>query len=150
MNPLPETLRRSLTLSMLLALVSTTAQAQWGIAYHQSSIPFAGISYEALQRVRPEVRVSTDTFFEEVSLEGVVVYDILHKREYELYAGAGIKTNEFSGWVIPVGANLYPLNTKTFGFHIELSPILGEDYDILRGSFGIRYRFLRQAQASLQ
>jgi hypothetical protein len=49
----------------------------------------------------------------------------------------------FGGLVIPVGLNIFPFETKSFGFHIELSPIIAfDDEALLRGSWGIRYRFL--------
>jgi hypothetical protein len=45
--------------------------------------------------------------------------------------------------VVPIGVNIYPFSNKNFGFHIELAPIIGWD-DVLRGSWGIRYRFPRK------
>lgn len=53
------------------------------------------------------------------------------------------KAFEVDGIVIPVGLNIYPLPFKNFGFHMELAAIAG-DGGILRGSWGIRYRFLRK------
>jgi hypothetical protein len=113
---------------------------QFIIDYHQSNLPFVGLSYEIKERFRPELRVGTDSFFEDVSLEGVLMYDLLNKNDYELYGGLGYRTQDFNGLVIPMGFNFYPLTAKNFGFQIELAPILGES-NILRGSFGIRYRF---------
>ena len=133
---------KSILLTLLLTAVSRVGFAQFGIAYHQTNIPFVAVNYEFIDRIRPEVRLSTDTFFEDLSVEGVVTFDILNKEDYEFYAGFGVRTNEFAGVVIPVGVHVYPLQTKKFGFHIELAPIIDE-YEILRGSWGIRYRFLQ-------
>ena len=129
---------KNVLITLLIALPSISF-AQLGISFHQSNLPFIGINYE-INRIRPELRVGTDTFFEDISLEGVITYDILKKEEYEFYTGLGVRTNGFTGLVVPIGLNIYPFTTKQFGFHIELSPIVGED-NILRGSWGIRYRF---------
>ncbi len=130
---------------LALFFIPTASIAQLGVSFHQSNLPFAGISYEIKDRFRPELRIGTDNFldYDYVSLELSVMYDILNKDEYEFYAGLGLKSTNFEGLVIPVGINIYPFNTKNFGFHIELSPILGDDY-VLRGSWGIRYRFPRK------
>ncbi len=89
------------------------------------------------------MRIGTDDYFENISMEGIITYDFLNKDDYEFYAGLGIRANAFTGLVIPFGINIYPLATKKFGFHIELAPIIG-DSDILRGSWGIRYRFIKE------
>ena len=68
--------------------------------------------------------------------------DIFNEENYEFYVGLGAKFNSFDGLVIPVGLNIFPFSSKNFGFHIELSPIILGDNELLRGSWGIRYRFL--------
>jgi hypothetical protein len=115
---------------------------QFGVSYHQSNLPFAGISYEIKDKLRPEIRFGTDNYFEDISIEGVLTYDILNKEEYEFYGGVGVRSNGFTGLVIPIGLNFYPFTGKNFGFQIELTPIIGDE-EILRGSWGIRYRFGR-------
>jgi hypothetical protein len=128
---------------LLLNISPVVLFAQFGVSFHQTNLPFAGISYEISDRIRPEIRLGTDTYMEAMSLEAVVVGDILNKDDYELYLGIGaIGGGEFEGFEIPVGLNIYPLPFKNFGFHIELTPILGDDA-ILRGSWGIRYKFKR-------
>jgi hypothetical protein len=57
----------------------------------------------------------------------------------------GSKSKWVLGLVVPLGINIYPLTTKQFGFHIELAPIIGES-GVLRGSWGIRYRFTRNEE----
>lgn len=123
-------------------IASHACLAQFGVGMHQSNLPFASLSYEIRDRLRPELRIGVDNYLEDIYGEGVVVYDILNKNDYEFYAGVGLKTEPIAGVVVPIGLNFYPLATKKFGFHIELAPILGEE-DILRGSWGIRYRFLK-------
>jgi hypothetical protein len=121
-------------------IIPAMANGQIGVDFHFSNLPFFGINYEIIDRIRPELRIGTDTYFDDMSFEGVVTYDILNKTDYELYAGLGGRTNDFAGLVIPLGLNFYPFEEKQFGFQIELAPIIGES-NILRGSLGIRYKF---------
>lgn len=118
---------------VLLTVLPAIVFAQLGVSFHQSNLPFIGVNYEIKNKIRPEVRVGIDNFFENLSVEGVVTYDLIKKEEYEFYAGLGVRINSFTGAVIPVGVNVYPFSTKQFGFHIELAPIIGEDA-LLRGS----------------
>lgn len=149
MNIKPINLKRlkfiKIFISLIIYLVPSIAFGQFGIDYNQSNLPFVGISYELKDRFRPEIRIGTDSYFEDISLEGILTYDILNNTDYEFYGGLGFRNQNFNGLVIPVGFNFYPLPTKDFGFQIELAPIIGE-LNILRGSLGIRYRF-RSTQA---
>ncbi|MBX2961843.1 MAG: hypothetical protein KF687_04970 [Cyclobacteriaceae bacterium] len=38
--------------------------AQFGVAYHQSAIPFVSFNYEIKERVRPELRILTDVYWD--------------------------------------------------------------------------------------
>jgi len=119
----------------------TNSYSQLNVSYHQSNLPFIGIGYDINERLTPELRLGTDQFISDLSIEAVLTYKFLKKEDYDFYAGLGYRVNAFEGLVAPVGLNFYPFNKKKFGFHIEATPIL-LDADILRGSFGIRYRFL--------
>lgn len=112
------------------------------MSFHQSNIPFVGVNYEIKNKLRTEARLGVDSYFEEMSLEGVVTYDIFKKEDYELYGGVGGRVNSLEGLVIPAGINIFPLNNKQFGFHLEAAALLGEN-SILRGSWGIRFQFKR-------
>ena len=131
------------TIILLLVVFPSLAFGQLGISFHQSNLPFVGINYELKNKLRPEIRLGTDNFFEAMAIEGVLIYDLSKKEDYDLYAGVGVRVNGFTGVVIPLGINIYPLTTKQFGFHIELAPIIGKS-SLLRGSWGIRYRFKRK------
>ncbi len=130
-------------ITLILLVGSLAIFGQFGINIHQTNLPFVGLNYEIKDKLRPELRIGTDDYFENISMEGIITYDFLNKDDYEFYAGLGIRANAFTGLVIPFGINIYPLATKKFGFHIELAPIIG-DSDILRGSWGIRYRFIKE------
>ncbi|HZH36892.1 MAG TPA: hypothetical protein VEX65_06445 [Flavisolibacter sp.] len=118
------------------------AFAQFGVNFHQSNLPFVGVNYEFKNKLRTELRIGTDNYFDATTLEGVITYDMVDKDDYEIYAGIGGRVINFEGLVIPIGVNVYPLSTKQFGFHIELAPLIGES-SVLRGTWGIRYQFGR-------
>lgn len=124
--------------------MSTAVFAQVGVSYHQSNLPFFGVNYEFAEKFLAEVRLGTDSYFEDVSLEGVFTYQFVNKEDYEVYIGVGGRIQNLEGLVIPFGVNIFPFEQKKFGAHIELSPIItGENGNVLRGSWGIRYRFLK-------
>ncbi len=116
--------------------------AQFGVAYHQSQIPFISFNYEFKERLRPELRILTDVYWDIEQLEGVINYNLLAKPDYSFYAGGGLNFY-YESLVFPVGFNFYPFERKKLGFHIELTPFVSDDL-ILRGSWGIRYRFRKE------
>jgi len=115
--------------------------AQFGVSVHQSNLPFIGFNYEVADRFVPELRVGIDTHLDNMSLEAVATYQFINKEDVEVYAGLGGRANNIAGLVAPIGAHFFPFSSKNFGFHIELAPIISEGSPIIRGSWGIRYRF---------
>ncbi len=91
----------------------------------------------------PEFRVGTDNFIDNVSLELVINHIFYKNDRIDFYGGLGGRIQSFEGLVIPVGLNIYPFERKDFGLHIEAAQFIGEG-NIFRGSFGIRYRFLKE------
>lgn len=132
-------------LFIILTIGSTIASAQFGVNYHQSNLPFIGINYEIKDRFRPELRLGTDIFIENLTGEVNLMFDAVNRQEFEFYVGLGAKNGDYNGLTIPVGLNMYPFQTKNFGFHIEVTPIIREA-TVLRGSWGIRYRFLKKQE----
>ncbi|WP_037318813.1 hypothetical protein [Salegentibacter sp. Hel_I_6] len=132
--------KKLLFLAFTIFFISNS-YSQLNVSYHQSNLPSIGVGYEISERLTPELRLGTDQFISEMSLEAVLTYKFLKKEDYEFYGGLGARINLIEGIVVPIGFNFYPFEEKKFGFHIEATPIL-LDADILRGSFGIRYRFL--------
>lgn len=126
-----------------MVLGAIQAHAQWGVSYHQSGLPFVGVNYTFSERFMPELRIGTDQYFDNITLEPTISYQYVQREEYQFYAGLGVLLSEYNtGIVIPAGLLLYPFTNKKFGFHIEATPII-LDNSIFRGSWGIRYRFLR-------
>ncbi len=135
---------KKLLLLTSILLFSTAAFAQWTVSYHQSNLPFIGAAKQIGNHWIPEFRLGTDNFVENLSVELVANYLIHDSDSKQFYIGVGGRANMFSGAVVPFGLNLFPFSRKDFGFHIEASPIVVFDGGVLlRGSFGIRYRFLK-------
>ena len=120
--------------------ISNNSYTQIGVSYNQSNMPFAGVSYEINNRFLPELRIGTDNYFEDTSLELAINYIFKRNELVNVYAGIGGRVGFFEGLVVPLGLNIYPFENKNFGFQMELAPILRET-SLLRGSWGIRYRF---------
>lgn len=133
---------KKLILLAVFGLVSNVSFAQWTVSYHQSNLPFIGFNKQLGEKWLPEFRVGTDNFIENVSLE-LVANRIFYKNDrIDFYGGIGARVQSLEGLVIPVGLNIYPFEQKDFGFHLEAAGLFG-DSSLFRGSFGIRYRFLK-------
>ena len=132
---------KKLLLLSLFCFTALSGFAQIGTSFQFSNLPFWGINYEFIDRIKPEIRLSTDSYFENVSVETIVTYDILNKDDYELYAGLGGRFPNLSGFVIPVGMILHPFQKKNFGLNFEVAPVFGGESNLLRGSIGLSYKF---------
>jgi hypothetical protein len=124
---------------LCLSSIATAGYSQWGVEFLASNLPQLTVNYEIKERIRPSVSVGTDTYFDEMSVELAATYDILDRSDFEVYIGAGARLNNFAGFIIPAGVNVYPFSTDRVGFKIEVAPIIGDDA-ILRGGAGLRIR----------
>ncbi len=135
---------KKIILLSLLGLISTVSFAQWTVTYHQSNLPFIGVNKQIGERWLPEFRVGVDSYIEDLGFELVANYLLKNEEDTQIYVGLGGRARLFPGAVIPLGINYFPFSKKEFGFHLEAAPILAfDDGVIFRGSFGIRYRFLK-------
>lgn len=132
---------RKLLMLLFCCFSMNISFAQFGISVHQSNLPFVGFNYEIADRFVPELRFGIDTHLDNMSVEAVATYQFINKEDVEVYAGLGGRANNKAGLVAPIGAHFFPFPAKNFGFHIELAPIISEGSPIVRGSWGIRYRF---------
>ncbi len=123
-------------------LFSLSVYSQTTVAFHQSNLPFIGVNHQFGEKFIPEFRIGTDQYFGDLSLELDVNYIFKKTDRFEFYGGLGGRIGNFEGMVIPVGLNIYPFEQKDFGFHMEGAAIVGGS-EVARGSFGIRYRFLK-------
>lgn len=128
---------------ILLSLFGSSANAQFGVSIHQSNLPFAGVNYEIRGRLLPELRVGTDNYFDDTTLEFTVSYIFKKTEQVNAYVGLGARTYIFEGVVLPLGLNIYPFESKNFGFQMELAGLFSEGA-LLRGSWGLRYRFSKE------
>lgn len=55
--------------TLVLATKFSFTFCQFVAGYHQSNIPFVSLGYEFADRVRPEVRLGTDTFLEDILIQ---------------------------------------------------------------------------------
>ena len=132
------TLKTIIVLSFFF--ISGNSFAQFGVSFNQSNLPFVGLSYEINNKFIPELRIGTDNYLDDTSLELALSYIFKRNETVNMYAGVGARVSILEGIVVPVGLNIYPFEQKNFGFQMELAPILRES-SLLRGSWGIRYRF---------
>lgn len=131
-------------LIVLFCLLYKFTYAQFGASIHQSNLPFVGVNYEIKERFLPELRIGTDNYFDDTSLELALNYIFKRDEIINAYAGLGARIQIFEGIVVPIGMNIYPFEKNNFGFQMELAGLLGGERSLLRGSWGIRYRFIKE------
>jgi hypothetical protein len=134
-------LLKRLPILILLISFSTMANAQLGVGFYQSNLRnYVNVNYQT-KHFSPELRIGTDSYFEDIYVEPVLNYQFIQKTDFTVYGGVGAwLSSEYLGIVFPIGVNIFPFENKQFGFHIELTPMYVDDA-ILRGSWGIRYQF---------
>ncbi len=141
-------MKKILLLLLTLGCCTNLVYGQWGVSVHQSNLPFVGVNYDFTKRISADLRLGTDLDLYNFSPELLGTYDYVNKTDFELYAGLGARANVLGGVVLPIGFRVFPFENKNFGFHIEVSPIFSiEDDAVFRGSWGIRYRFIKQTES---
>lgn len=135
---------KNLVLFFYFALLSTVVFSQTTVTFHQSNLPFIGVNYQFGEKFIPEFRIGTDQYLDDISVELVANYIFKQSDRFEFYGGVGPRIGSFASVVIPVGLNIYPFEVKDFGFHMEGAPMINfNGGSLFRGSFGIRYRFIK-------
>jgi hypothetical protein len=139
---------RRLLIIVIVAGLSLSANAQFGVAFHQGNLPFFDFNYQLDENFGVSLRVGSDNYIENLGYEAAFTYNFISKDDYIFYMGVGGRFNVFDGIVIPVGLQFFPFENKKFGFHGELTPmaVLTEANSgvLLRGTWGIRYRFMKE------
>jgi len=127
----------------LFTVAGNKVYSQMSVAYYASSFSKVGLSYYFSERVRAELRVYSNTSFEDLTPELVFCYNFVNAERYNIYAGAGVVANYYNGIVIPFGVQFTPFEKNDkFSLHIELQPTFDFDYSpLLQSSWGIKYRF---------
>ena len=140
-------MNKLILLLVTLLITGSVCRAQFNVAYHQSSVPFASVSYD-FKRFHPDLRISTDVVADNLSPELTLNYKFINREVYYCYTGLGGRVNAFSGLVVPVGFTVFPFSRKSLAFHAEIALIgVGDENDFaLRGSWGIKFRFPRKEE----
>jgi hypothetical protein len=134
----------SLTISLLI-LFCNQGFSQLSASFNYSSIPKIGIGYQFSSRIWTELRVISNTRDEDFSPELIIVGNIIKKDRHNIYLGLGASINDFSGIVLPIGLEFYPIESfDRFSLRIEFEPTYTA-FDtqelFLMSSFGVKYRF---------
>ncbi|MFK7953305.1 MAG: hypothetical protein AB8B73_10710 [Ekhidna sp.] len=122
-------------------LITLTSQAQFGVSYHQSVLSFFGANYTFKEKIFTELRFGSNIEIDDTYAELIATYIVKKESDYNVYIGIGATSIFDGGGVLPLGINIYPFEKKNFGFQTEVSYITFDE-GIIRGSVGIRYRFL--------
>ena len=143
-------LKKYFLIGLFVVSISFLFGQKIGVAYHPDG-SMIGVNAKVGENFLPELRTRTNFPFDWLPVEFVVNYLFVKKDDYQIYSGLGgnySSYNSSASVVLPVGINLYPFENKKFGFHIEISGIIGDSEEIfllrrsyLRGSWGLRYRF---------
>lgn len=102
-----------------------------------------GLNYQLGERFIPEYRVALNRLNSFTDMQLKLNYILKQKENYQLYTGlGGYYTNDLAKLGVSGGINIYPFKTKDFGFHMEISALF-DSAGILKGGWGMQYRFLR-------
>jgi hypothetical protein len=134
---------KTLVLIGLISFMSNRAFSQIGVSYYSSSLSKIGLSYNFSGKVWSELRLYSNTTFDDLTPELVLCYNFISKERYNIYAGVGGVINYYNGIIIPVGVQFTPFQKfDKFSLHIELQPTFDfENTPIVESSWGIRYKF---------
>jgi len=132
-----------LFLFIFLSFNSYKGFSQLSISYYSSTLSKIGLRYNFNDRFWSELRLYSNTSISDITPELVICYNIVKKERHSIYLGLGGNVNYFTGFVLPVGVQFYPIEKfDRFSLHIELQPTLDIESDlIIQSSWGLRYKF---------
>ncbi len=138
-----KTLKKTSLLLIIITLFAIKGFAQVSISFYNSSLSKIGVAYNFNDKIWTELRVYSNTVFEDITPELVVCYNVINKEKYNMYAGIGGVVNYYNGIVLPVGVQFSPFEKlANFSLHIECQPTFDFESDfLLQSSWGLRYMF---------
>jgi len=138
-----KTLKKTSLLLIIITFFAVNGFTQVSVSFYNSSLSKIGVAYNFNDKIWTELRVYSNTFFEDITPELVVCYNVINKEKYNIYAGIGGVVNYFNGIVLPVGVQFSPFEKlANFTLHIECQPTFDtEDEFLLQSSWGLRYMF---------
>jgi len=127
----------------LISLMSNNVFSQLSVSYYSSSLSKIGLGYNFSDRIWSELRVYSNTDFDNITPELVLCYNFVNNERYNIYAGVGGVIGFYNGIIIPIGVQFTPFEKfDKFSLHIELQPTINfESARVLQSSWGIRYKF---------
>ncbi|MFC0876941.1 hypothetical protein ACE01N_10110 [Saccharicrinis sp. FJH2] len=138
------TSKKFLILLIFVLFCSAKGYSQLSVSYYNSSLSKAGLAYNFSERFWSELRLYSNTGFDDITPELVICFNVVHKEFHNVYVGFGGNMNVLTGVVFPVGVQFIPLEKyKRISMHVELQPTYDVDaeFGLLQGAWGIRYRF---------
>lgn len=136
-------LQKTLFTLLIFSLIDLKGFSQISVSYYNSSLSKFGVAYNFNDKLWTELRVYSNTAFEDITPELVINYNFISKERFNVYAGIGGVVNFFDGLVVPVGVQFTPFDKlERFSLHIECQPtIVFEGTSVLQSAWGLRYRF---------
>lgn len=138
-----KSLKKTSLLLIIIIFLALKGSAQISVSFYNSSLSKIGVAYNFNDKIWTELRVMSNTVFEDITPELVVCYNVINKEKYRMYAGVGGVVNYFNGIVLPVGVQFSPFEKLAdFSLHIECQPTFDfESEFLLQSSWGLRYMF---------
>jgi hypothetical protein len=135
---------RTIKILVLLFFITINGFSQLSISYYSSSLSKIGLGYDFNERIWSELRLYSNTTIDDITPEIVFCYNIVNTGNHNIYLGLGGNVNYFTGFVLPVGVQFYPIeNFDRFSLQIEIQPTLdiGSSDAFVQSSWGLRYKF---------
>lgn len=139
------TLKKTAFISMMIFLC-LNGFSQLSTSFNYSSVSRIGLGYQFSGKIWTELRIISNTIDEEFSPEVILGFNIVKKERHSVYAGLGVNLNVLSGISVPVGVEIFPIESfDRLSLRIEFEPTytaFDSDNKLwLLSCAGIKYRF---------
>lgn len=94
---------RIIFIIITLTLICNKGFSQISISYYDSSLPKIGFGYNISEKAWGELRLYSNTTFNDLTPELVLCYNVIKKERHNIYVGIGGNANFFNGLVVPIG-----------------------------------------------
>jgi hypothetical protein len=138
-------LRKTVLMISLLILFCNQGFSQLSATFNYSSLSKIGLGYQFSTRIFTEFRMISNTKMDDISPELIIGYNAINRDRHNVYIGLGATINHFSGLVLPIGVEFFPIESfDNFSLKIEFEPtytLFDTEELLLMSSVGIKYRF---------
>lgn len=146
---------KKLILPILFFFLSTPIVAQVSVGYYpiQSEL---SLSTNSERLFWGDLRISTNTFYGNITTEPVLIVNIKRKEMVNIYGGLGMNFNFFNaannisiinGYSLHIGSRIKPLKKiNNLQLIFEISPYMNQKFDggLLRTRLGVAYQFKKK------